>query len=245
MSRPDDMKDLSPTAYAAPSRSGIGFDLEYAEHERSLSAFNDLHFRINSDGTYIRVWALDPSLLLVPPDQIVGTKVADYFAPALTKRILEAIRHSIDTSEVTAIEYSQVDGDETTHYEARIAPLGGDEVMAVVRDISSLKTLEQQLVHGESMRSVGRLAGGIAHDFNNVLHVIRGHAQTLRRHLDDPVETDRRLDAITHAVDRTSSLVERLMMLSRPTANNPTPTNVDSFVRDLGPALTQLLGETV
>jgi len=163
----------------------------------------------------------------------------------LTKRFLEAIRHTIDTSEVTTIEYTQAEDDKTTHHEARIASLDDSEVMAVVRDVSSLKALEQQLVHAESMRSVGRLAGGIAHDFNNVLHVIRGHAQTLRRHLDDPVETDRRLDAITHAVDRTSSLVERLMMLSRPTANNPTPTNVDSFVRDLGPALNQLLGETI
>jgi two-component system cell cycle sensor histidine kinase/response regulator CckA len=245
MSPHDDMNPVSPTAYAAPSRSGTGFDLEYAEHERSLSAFNDLHFRITSDGTYVRVWALDPSLLLVPPDQIAGTKIADYFPPALTKRFLEAIRHTIDTSEVSTVEYSQGEGDETRYSEARIAALGGDEVMAVVRDVSSLKALEQQLVHAESMRLVGRLAGGIAHDFNNVLHVIRGHAQALRRHLDDPIETDRRLDAITHAVDRTSSLVERLMMLSRPTANNPTPTNVDSFVRDLGPALTQLLGETI
>ena len=245
MSRPDDMEPSAPTAYAAPSRPSTVFDVEYAQNERSLSAFNDLHFRITSDGTYVRVWALDPGMLLVPPDEIVGTNIAEYFSPALTKRFLEAIRQTVDTSEITAIEYAEVGGDETTHYEARIAPLDGDEVMAVVRDVSSLKVLEQQLVHAESMRFVGRLAGGIAHDFNNVLHVVRGHAQALRRHRDDPTGTDRRLDAITHAVDRTSSLVERLMMLSRPTPNHPTPTNVDVFLQDLGPALTHLLGETI
>lgn len=231
--------------HVASVDAGTVFDLEYAESESSLSAFTDLHFRITSDGTYVRVWALDPSLLLVPPDQIVGANIADFFSPVMTSRMLDAIRQTIDTSEVTAIEYSQVEGDETTFFEARIARLSSDEVMAVVRDVSSLKVLEQQLVHAESMRFLGRLAGGIAHDFNNVLHVIRGHTQALVRRRDDGHEIDDRLEAITRAVDRTSSLVERLMILTRPTPNNPTPTTVDAFLRSLGPALTQLLGETI
>ncbi|MGI9607952.1 MAG: ATP-binding protein [Acidimicrobiales bacterium] len=222
-----------------------GFDLEYAENESSLSAFTDLHFRITADGTYVRVWALDPSLLLVPPDQIVGTNIADYFPPALTQRMLDAITTTIETSEVTSVEYSLDQDNGTAHYEARMAPLGRDEVMSVVRDITSLKGLEQQLVHAETLRLVGRLAGGIAHDFNNVLHVIRGHVQALGRHRDDPAQTAERLDVITRAVDRTSSLVERLMILSRPTPDNPTPTLVDDFLRGLGPALNQLLGETI
>jgi signal transduction histidine kinase/CheY-like chemotaxis protein len=239
------MTDQGKSDQVVPADAATGFDLHYAENVSSLSAFTDLHFRVTSDGTYVRVWALDPSLLLVPPHEIAGTNIADYFPPSLTRRMLDAIALTIATSEITSIEYSLVEGDETNHYEARIAPLGGDEVMVVVRDISSLKGLEQQLVHAETMLSVGRLAGGIAHDFNNVLHVIRGHAQALRRHRGDPAETEHRLEAITRAVDRTSSLVEQLMILSRPTPDNPTPTNVDSFLRGMGPALSQLLGDTI
>ncbi|MDH3682802.1 MAG: ATP-binding protein, partial [Acidimicrobiia bacterium] len=239
------MSDSDNNDQVPSTDATIGFDLAYAENESSLSAFTDLHFRITSDGTYVRVWALDPSLLIVPPDEMAGTNIADYYSPSLTRRMLDAITSTITTSEVSSIEYSLVEGDQTRHYEARIAPLGNDEVMAVERDITSLKGLEQQLVHAETMQSIGRLAGGIAHDFNNVLHVIRGHAQALQRHRSDQVETDRRLEAITRAVDRTSSLVERLMILSRPTPDNPTPTNVDSFLRGLGPALSQLLGETI
>ena len=220
-------------------------DLGYAELESSLAAFADLHFRITADGTYVRVWAADPTDLVVPADQIPGTNVADHFPPSLTKRILDAITVTIATSEVTAVEYSLGEGDEVNYFEARLAPLGDNEVMAVVRDVTGLKELEQQLLHAETMQSIGRLAGGIAHDFNNVLHVIRGHAGALRRHCDDATEIDRRLEAITRAVDRTSSLVERLMILSRPTVNNPTPTAVDSFLRGLGPSLSQLLGETI
>ena len=241
----EDMSDSDSNDQIPSADVTTGFDLGYAENESSLSAFTDLHFRVTSDGTYLRVWALDPSLLLVPPEEIAGTNIADYFSPSLTRRMLDAITSAIATSEVTSIEYSLVEDDETRHYEARIAPLGNDDVMAVVRDISSLKELEQQLVHAETMQSIGRLAGGIAHDFNNVLHVIRGHAEALQRDRDDIDEIGRRLDAITRAVDRTSSLVERLMILSRPTPDNPTPSHVDSFLRGLGPMLSQLLGETI
>ncbi|MGI9594619.1 MAG: ATP-binding protein [Acidimicrobiales bacterium] len=225
--------------------AAIGFDLAYAEDHSSLSAFTDLHFRIASDGTYLRVWALDPTVLMVPPDEIPGTNIADYFPPSLAARMLNAITSTISTSGVNSIEYSLHEDGGLHHYEVRIAPLGNDDVMAVVRDISSLKELEQQLVHAETMQSIGRLAGGIAHDFNNVLHVIRGQAQALHGHRDDAEEMDRRIEAITRAVDRTSSLVERLMILSRPTADNPSPTDVDSFLQGLGPTLHQLLGETI
>ena len=239
------MSDPDDNIRAVRSRVGQEGDLGYAELESSLAAFADLHFRIAADGTYVRVWAADPAVLAVPADQIAGTNVADHFPPSLTKRILDAITLTIETSEVTAVEYSLGEGDEASHYEARLALLGDNEVMAVVRDVSDLKELEQQLVHAETMQSIGRLTGGIAHDFNNVLHVIRGHAVALRRHRESASDTDRRLEAITRAVDRTSSLVERLMILSRPTINKPTPSLVDSFLRGLGPTLSQLLGETI
>lgn len=239
------MPDSGDIDRLKPASTNQVQDLEYAELEVSLAAFADLHFRITADGTYVRVWAADASVLIVPADQIPGTNVADYFPPPLTKRILDAITVTISTSEVASVDYSLGEGDETRHYEARLASLGDNEVMAVVRDVSSLKELEQQLVHAGTMQSIGRLAGGVAHDFNNVLHVIRGHVGALQRHRDDEAETDRRLEAITRAVDRTSSLVERLMMLSRPTHNNPTPTHVDSFLRGLGLTLSQLLGETI
>lgn len=239
------MRDSGDKDRLEPATTNEVQDLEYTELESSLAAFADLHFRIAADGTYVRAWAADPSVLIVPADQIPGTNIADYFPPSLTKRILDAITVTISTSEVTSVEYSLGKGDETSHYEARLAPLGDNEVMAVVRDISGLKELEQQLVHAETMQSIGRLAGGVAHDFNNVLHVIRGHVGALQRHRDDAAQTDRRLEAITHAVDRTSSLIERLMMLSRPTHNNPTPTHVDFFLQSLGPTLSQLLGETI
>ena len=70
------MSDLDNNDQPVSVDGAIGFDLKYAESESSLSAFTDLHFRIRADGTYVRVWALDPSLLHLPVDEITGTNIS-------------------------------------------------------------------------------------------------------------------------------------------------------------------------
>jgi PAS domain S-box-containing protein len=52
---------------------------------------------------------------------------------------------------------------------------GKRNVIAVVRDISDRKQVEEELIKIRKLESVGVLAGGIAHDFNNILASILGN----------------------------------------------------------------------
>ncbi|MFC1840484.1 PAS domain S-box protein [Thermodesulfobacteriota bacterium] len=61
-----------------------------------------------------------------------------------------------------------------------IAPLWGsngevEQLLAVSRDITEQKQVEDSLLKAQKLESVGLLAGGIAHDFNNILTTILGN----------------------------------------------------------------------
>ena len=82
-------------------------------------------------------------------------------------------------------------------------------------DDTRRKTLEQELIQGKKMESLGTLAGGIAHDFNNLLAIILGYTSLLTRRKVDKAKLTRSTDAITDAANRGVGLVRQLLTFAR------------------------------
>src|SRR5215469_16949114 len=57
--------------------------------------------------------------------------------------------------------------------------------VAIVRDITERKHMDEQLWHTQKLEGIGVLAGGVAHDFNNLLTGILGNASLALETLDD------------------------------------------------------------
>jgi len=114
-----------------------------------------------------------------------------------------------------------------------------------VTDLSEIKELEQRLFRSQRLEAVGQLTGGVAHDFNNVMTTILGNAESLVESLHDN-EPDRRLAAaILRAVDRGSSLTQRLLAFSRKQVLFPVPADVGELIDGLVDMLRRSLGETI
>ena len=118
-------------------------------------------------------------------------------------------------------------------------------VLTIALDITDQKNLEAQLQSAQRMQALGQLTGGIAHDFNNLLHVMIGNSEALESQIGDDEIARSRLLEIDRAVDRASSLTERLLAYSRQQTLLPLATDIAALIGGLEDMLRRTLGETI
>lgn len=92
---------------------------------------------------------------------------------------------------------------------------GRSATLCFLRDITSEKNLEAQLLRAQKMQAVGTLAGGIAHDFNNLLQAILGYADMLLHKVPEGDRVSHGLQQIVRAAQRGSDLTRQLLTFSR------------------------------
>ncbi len=117
--------------------------------------------------------------------------------------------------------------------------------IALLRDVTLQRSLEQQLVQSQKMDAIGRLAGGIAHDFNNLLAVILSYAELgiggLPR--DNPLRED--LTQLIDAVHRASALTRQLLAFSRRQVVQTKLLKLNEIVSNIERMLKRVIGEDI
>ena len=118
-------------------------------------------------------------------------------------------------------------------------------ILAILRDVTEQRMLEQQFHQAQRMEAVGRLAGGVAHDFNNLLMIASGNAELLARSKHDPDSAERYARQILTATDRGAALTRQLLAFSRQQILSPSILSLNTVITDLWKMLPRLLGEDV
>lgn len=117
-----------------------------------LEAVPDMMFRVGADGTYldfIPAKGLEP---YVPPEEFLGKRAGEVLPQDVAKVVLNAIETALETGETQTIEFELVRQDETiTAFEARVVPIGEDEVLVVARDVTSARQAEEELERGRAL----------------------------------------------------------------------------------------------
>jgi signal transduction histidine kinase/ActR/RegA family two-component response regulator len=122
-------------------------------------------------------------------------------------------------------------------------PDGREVRLELAVDISEQKRLEAQLIAGQRLEAIGRLAGGIAHDFNNLLAVILSYANFAMEAVeaDNPLRED--LQEIKEAGERAASLTRQLLAFSRRQVLEPRAVDANELILKLERILHRILGE--
>ena len=123
-------------------------------------------------------------------------------------------------------------------------PIGS---IAVFRDITLRRALEDRLRHAQRIEALAKLAGNVAHDFNNFLTVIAGHAELLSSRIPaDAVPSVRAdLNEILKTSVRAGQLSRQLMLFSRRQTAQPRLVNLNEVLSSLTGMLQSLSGARI
>ena len=188
-------------------------------------------------------------LLGVAREQMIGVPARDF---SISSGIEELVRTFFEAVEVGngRLRDSHIrkpDGSVgIIDFSLSLVDVGGERlVIAIGRDVTQERALEEQLRQAQRMEAVGRLAGGIAHDFNNLLTAILGYARLLAHDLPEDDERQPEVAEIIGAGTRATELTRQLLAFSRQQVLEPRVLDLNQIISALHRILQRVIGEDV
>jgi PAS domain S-box-containing protein len=118
-------------------------------------------------------------------------------------------------------------------------------LLAISRDVTDTKLMEQQFRQAEKLQAIGQLAGGIAHDFNNALMVIDTYTDLASNASHEGFMQASYLEEIRRASKRAAQLTSQLLAFSRKQPIVRENVDVSSFIAGSSEAWQRMLGEKI
>jgi two-component system, NtrC family, sensor kinase len=200
-----------------------------------LESFPDLILVLDLKGQYTFVSARIGELLGYGPEHLMGKNVED--AENTSPELAELYR-TVATGEspLTSCEYGSrhqngswrtMLGMASPLLDAEGKPAG---VIVSVRDVTTEKKMEQQIIQSERLAAMGQMIGGFAHELNNPLTSILGMAELLQE--GEASETAHKQIVILHQqARRAAEIVQNLQYFARPPAPGRSQVDLNELVQ--------------
>jgi PAS domain S-box-containing protein len=137
----DFLTSLARQAAIAIQNASLFQETQKSESElRTLFAsMNDVIIVYDKDGRYVRIAPTNPSLLIRPPDEMVGRYIKEIIPPELHKQFMNAIQRALSSDDIIKIEYPLDIAGNNLWFDANVSKLSEDQVFWVARDITDRK----------------------------------------------------------------------------------------------------------
>jgi PAS domain S-box-containing protein len=175
----------------------------------------------------------------LPSGPIEGRLLADLLPPEPAQLALGLVRSIFEKGEVRRAEHSLRLPAGEFRFDVCFSPIaaasgGVRAVLAVSRDISERKKLQQALEQADRLAAVGTLAAGIAHELNNPLGAIRlsaEHALALEARPGSAPDRKDCIGDILANTERCSHIVKGVLRFARSKSSEKEPCDLNAVVR--------------
>ena len=166
-----------------------------AELSRVLDAMPDRYFRLRRDGTVVDFRIGRDEDMYNSPDRLLGRRIADLLPAQAAEPLDQAIAEAIERKGIVVVEYSLPYPTGDRYFEARTLPLGLDQVIMFVRDITDRRSLEAdreraRLNAVELANAKSEFLANMSHEIRTPLNGLLGLAQIGLRDAADPRTVD-------------------------------------------------------
>jgi len=184
-------------------------------------------------------------------DEMLDLPIENLFAPEDRELIKQSQRNQFNGkktpfySELAGIKKNG-DRFDVKNYMAIIEYESEPAILVFVIDVSSEKTLQNQLQQAQRREEIGTLAGGIAHDFNNILSSIIGFTELAKikaKKYNADIHED--LDEVIRAGNRATKLVKQILAYSRQEEQKLRPTCIHPIIKEVLKMLRSSIPSTI
>lgn len=114
-------------------------------------------------------------------------------------------------------------------------PDGSISMLSIIRDVTHLKKVENQLFQASKMDAISTLSGGIAHQFNNILHAITGNIELLEMDFIGNEKIAYYTKRVKDSTHRMTQLTAQLLAYARGGKYQAKTISFDAFVKETLP----------
>jgi two-component system NtrC family sensor kinase len=224
------MEILASTVKSA-IRNSLFFDMVEKSQKLwtdTFDAIKDLVFVLDEQATIVKTNQAFASYANKHPRDVIGRSFHDIFEGELEnkKSIYDIIMS--DDEELT----SEIDLEGNPYLLSRFPVTIESTVrytVYVMKNITDLKKLKDQLYHSDKLSSIGMLVSGVAHEINNPLTGILGYTELLQmKNPEGPLKTE--LEKIYTSAERCKTIVENLLTFSRQRPPHRSLENINDII---------------
>lgn len=210
--------------------------LSEERNQHLLNSIPDLLFRISSSGIFLDYHESESNLLYTSPTHFLGKNVKEILPEKLANTIMHYIHQALASDKAQVFEYALPINDVPREFEARIVSSDQKEVLFIVRDITELKHLQNEITRLDRLNLVGEIAAGIGHEIRNPMTTVRGFLQMLSRK-QECTKYQEFFSLMIEELDRANGIISEFLSLARNKAVSMEIHNLNSIINSIAPLI--------